>query len=206
MLFYEDKRRAYLRCGQCALVYVPDIFYLSADAEKAEYDLHDNQVNDAGYRGFLQRAWQPLQTLLARGSRVLDFGCGPGPALAAMMSEAGMQVSLYDHFYYPDPSVLTPHTYDAITATEVIEHLHTPAQVFTRWLALLKADGYLVVMTKQVQDANAFAGWHYKNDLTHVCFFSAQTFAWLAQQHGLVMTQCAADVVMFRKLENSASA
>ncbi len=200
-LFYEDKRRPYLRCAHCALVFVPPDFYLSAQAEKAEYDLHDNQVDDSGYRRFLQRAWQPLQPLLDQGSQILDFGCGPGPALAAMMQEAGMQVSVYDHFYFPDSDVLKAGKYHAVTATEVIEHLHAPADVFSQWLNLLLPKGYLVVMTKLVKDAEAFAGWHYKNDPTHVCFFSEQTFAWLASQYGLKMTMCAADVVLFQRLD-----
>ena len=37
-------------------------------------------------------------------------------------------------------------------------------------------------MTKLVRNQEAFAKWHYKNDLTHVCFFSRATFEWLSDQ------------------------
>lgn len=198
--FYEDKHRPYLQCGQCDLVFVPPVFYLSSEQEKAEYDLHDNQVDDAGYRKFLSRVWTPLAEKLSANSHVLDFGCGPGPALAAMMKEAGMKVSLYDHFYYPDPEVLIEAGYHGITATEVIEHLHTPGKVFASWVDMLKPNGWLAVMTKLVKDQSSFANWHYKNDRTHVCFFSRQTFRWLADQHGLTLTFHGNDVMLFNKI------
>lgn len=198
-LFYQDRHRPYLRCGICQLVYVPSAHYLSPENEKAEYDLHENQVTDAGYRRFLNRLWEPMQNKLQTGDQVLDFGCGPGPALGAMMEEAGMKVSLYDHFYFPNTQVLKTSTYEGITSTEVIEHLHQPGEVFLSWVNMLKAGGWLGIMTKLVKDQAAFAQWHYKNDRTHVCFFSRQTFQWLAQQHGLSLTFYGDDVMIMGK-------
>jgi 2-polyprenyl-3-methyl-5-hydroxy-6-metoxy-1,4-benzoquinol methylase len=129
---------------------------------------------------------------------VLDFGCGPGPLLANMMQHDGMTVSVYDHFYQPDKSVLKAGYYDAITSTEVIEHLHKPKEVFEKWLSMLKPKGLLGLMTKRVTDQAAFANWHYKNDLTHVCFFSEACFAWLADEYELTYTLDANDVIIFQ--------
>ncbi|MAA70562.1 MAG: hypothetical protein CL679_02420 [Bermanella sp.] len=201
--FHQDhskrSQRTYLQCEQCQLVFVPPEFYLSCDEEKAEYDQHNNDINDDGYRQFLNRLWQPLHARLQKQDHVLEFGCGPGPLLAKMMKDDGMQVSLYDHFYQPDTSVLTTNTYDAITSTEVIEHLHQPKDVFEQWLSLLKKGGHLGLMTKLVTSREAFAHWHYKNDLTHVCFFSEACFAWLAKRYGLTMTRFGADVIILQK-------
>ena len=201
--FHQDNnkrsQRIYLQCDQCHLVFVPAAFYLSADAEKAEYDRHNNDLNDDGYRRFLNRLWQPLKSHLQAKGRVLDFGCGPGPLLAKMMAEEGMQVSMYDHFYQPNRDVLQTSHYDAITSTEVIEHLHAPRLVFEQWLSLLKPKGFLGLMTKQVTSREAFANWHYKNDLTHVCFFSEACFKWLAQRYNLSMTLLGTDVIIFQK-------
>ena len=180
-------------------MFVPAAYYLTAEEEKAEYDLHDNQVSDEGYQRFLNRLWQPLSECLPQPSDILEFGCGPGPALAKMMEESGMNVSLYDHFYYPDQSVLTEAAFDAVTSTEVIEHLHKPKQVFEQWLHWLKPKGYLGLMTKLVKDQQAFAGWHYKNDRTHVCFFSVETFQWLAKRYGLTLQFHGQDVMIFQK-------
>ena len=64
-------------------------------------------MNDAGYRRFLSKLADPLMARLAPGARGLDYGCGPGPALAAMLREAGHEVALYDPFFAPDPAPLS---------------------------------------------------------------------------------------------------
>jgi hypothetical protein len=195
--FFADARRTYLRCGVCALVFVPAEFHLSAEEEHAEYDKHENDVDDEGYRRFLSRLFVPLNETLGEASQGLDFGCGPGPALAAMFREAGHTVALYDPFYAPDTSVLNGN-YDFISATEVVEHLYLPGHELSRLWRILSVGGTLGVMTKLVIDLEAFSRWHYKNDPTHVCFFSRQTWQWWAQQHGARLTFAAADVVLLR--------
>lgn len=196
--FYKDLLRQYLRCPQCQLVFVPEQYYLTCEQERAEYDLHQNSVEDAGYRNFLSRLAVPLAERLQPTAIGLDFGCGPGPALAAMLEEQGFQVALYDIFYQPDTSVLD-REYDFICATEVVEHLHAPGQVLAQLWGMLTRRGYLGIMTKLVRDREAFASWHYKNDLTHVCFFSDQTWQWWARKNGASLERLGADVILLRR-------
>jgi len=196
--FHRDRRRAYLRCGRCLLVWVPAAFLLSPDQEKAEYDLHQNKPDDPAYRGFLGRLATPLLQRLPAAASGLEFGCGPGPALAAMLREAGHKVTLYDPFYFPDPAALAG-SYDFITATEVVEHLHRPGAELQRLWGLLRPGGTLGIMTKLVRDREAFASWHYKNDPTHVCFFSRDTWIWWAGCHGASVVFPAADVILLAK-------
>ncbi len=196
--FAEDKRRPYLRCEVCALVFVPSGFHLSAALEKAEYDLHQNRVDDAGYRGFLSRLAEPMLARLQPASRGLDFGCGPGPALAAMLGEAGHPISLYDPFYFADRDVLG-RTYQFVTATEVLEHLHHPGAELDLLWSMLEPLGWLGVMTKLVIDAQAFEKWHYKNDPTHVCFFSRETFSWWASRYEAELEFVGSDVIFLRR-------
>lgn len=197
--FHRDRRREYLRCRECALVFVPRAYYLAREQERAEYDLHRNELDDPGYRAFLSRLARPLQARLPVGAHGLDFGCGPGPALAAMLRESGLEVKLFDPYYYPDRAALQGQ-YQFITATEVVEHLHHPGRELARLWELLLPGGYLGVMTKLVIDAQAFANWHYKNDPTHVCFFSVATWVWWADSVGAALERVAADAVLLHKL------
>ncbi|MFO8142554.1 MAG: class I SAM-dependent methyltransferase [Marinobacter sp.] len=197
----DDK--AYLRCVQCSATVMEPGCRLSVDAERAVYALHDNQPGDVGYRRFLAKLSGPLIEQLASGARGLDFGCGPGPALATMLEEAGFSVALYDPFFHPERSVLS-RRYDFITCTEVVEHLHRPAEVFRQLDALLKPGGWLAIMTCFQTDDDRFDHWHYRRDPTHVVFYREQTFAWLANHYGWRLEIPRKDVVLVQKTQNVA--
>ena len=104
----EDRHgvREFWDCGNCGLVFVPPKFHLPEDAEVERYLMHNNDPSDSGYRAFLSRLWDVLKPRLACGASGLDFGCGPGPALAQMMQEDGFETSLFDPYFFPDRSVL----------------------------------------------------------------------------------------------------
>jgi len=174
---------------------------LPSDAEKAAYDLHENDPTDPGYRRFLSRLFLPMLERLPPSSVGLDFGSGPGPTLSLMFAEAGHKMAIYDVFYAHETAVFSQ-TYNFITATEVVEHLHNPRMELDRLWSLLKPGGTLGIMTKQVIDRDAFAKWHYKNDPTHVCFFSRETFTWLAAQWQAELTFFHNDVIILCKKEN----
>ncbi len=196
--FHRDHRREYRRCAVCALISVAPQYLPSSEDEKAEYDLHQNTPDDAGYRRFLSRLFLPLSQRLSPASRGLDFGSGPGPTLSVMFEEAGHSMALFDPFYAPDVGSLAE-TYDFVTATEVVEHLHHPKVDLDRLWARLRPGGWLGLMTKLALDADAFARWHYKEDLTHVCFFSRATFFWLAQRWSAELTFVGQDVILLRR-------
>jgi SAM-dependent methyltransferase len=193
-----DKRRRYLQCAECDLVFVPPADFLSEQKEKQRYDTHQNSPEDQHYRQFLSRTFLPLNERLSPGSRGLDFGSGPGPTLSVMLQEAGHQVAIYDRFYAPDLSVFQ-NEYDFITATEVVEHLRHPQEDLDRLWSCLKPGGTLAVMTKLVLNPEKFAAWHYKNDLTHICFFSQSTFRWLAARWHAELEFKDRDVIFLRK-------
>jgi len=200
--FYQDKRRDYYQCQVCGLVFVPFSQFLSAADEKRRYDLHQNSPQDPDYRCFLSRLFMPLQKHLAPGSHGLDFGSGPEPTLSTMFEEAGHPMTLFDHFYEPVPAVLEQQ-YDFITATEVVEHLHDPRKELERLWSCLKQGGWLGIMTNLAVDQKTFSQWYYKNDLTHVCFFSQQAFSWLARHWQADVAFANNDVVFFQKRSTS---
>ncbi len=195
--YSQDRFRKYLVCLSCALVFVPEQYHVCEKQEKARYDLHNNQPDDPGYRKFLGRLYKPLCGQIPPGASGLDFGCGPGPALAAMFRESGYFIDVYDKFYAPDKEVFEK-TYDFIAAAEVVEHLRYPGHDLAGLKKLLKPGGILGIMTKLVKNRQAFNKWHYKNDQTHICFFSQQTFKWLALHWRMPVEFIGNDVILIR--------
>lgn len=174
---------------------------LSPEQEKAVYDQHQNNPDDMGYRQFLGRLATPLVERLPTGPLDgLDFGSGPGPTLSIMLEEMGYNMAIYDPYFAPDPSVLT-RQYDFVTCTEAIEHFNQPAKEWGLLLSMIKPGGWLGLMTKLATDAEAFTRWHYKNDPTHVSFFSRDTFRFLAQRDGLEVEFVGNDVILLRKTQ-----
>lgn len=203
-LFHSDKRRDYWRCGQCLLVFVDQDQHLPLAAEKAIYDLHQNNCADTGYREFLSRLAIPLLARLPASCTGLDFGCGPGPALAQMLEAGGHVVTLYDPIYAADPDVLNCQ-YQFVSCSEVVEHFRQPGNEFDRLFTLLQPGGWLAIMTKLVIDAEAFAKWHYKNDLTHIAFFSRSTFEWLARRYLCHIEFIGQDVIILQRSHHPSS-
>ena len=199
MLYFEDKNRVYLSCPNCCLVFVPREYYLTMEDEKKEYDLHTNDPADPAYCRFLSRLSTPLIERFSSNQKGLDFGCGPGPVLHQLLKDHGHTMDLYDPFYVNDTDVFS-NTYDFITATEVVEHLHHPGQVFERLFGLLRYGGWLGIMTKLIIDKESFSRWHYIRDLTHVCFYSQATFTYIAQKYNTSLSFIGDDVILLQKL------
>jgi len=190
--------RAYRRCDACLATFVEPDRLPSPELERREYGLHRNRIDDPGYRAFLDRLGRPLTERLRLGAFGLDYGCGPAPALATMLAEAGFEMAVWDPIYAPDPSRLAT-TYDFITCTEVVEHFHHPADEFRRLDSLLRPDGVLAVMTMFQTDDARFANWHYRRDPTHVVFYRPQTMQWIADRHGWTVEFPAPNITFFVK-------
>lgn len=197
--YHEDVHRRYIRCRGCELIFVPSGYWLSTGDERAEYDLHENNVDDPGYRRFLSRLVVPLLGKLAPNQCGMDFGCGMAPALAAMMEEGGHRMALFDPFYANNPGVLDK-TYDFICTTEVVEHLRDPLKEFSTLFSCLKPGGWLGIMTKMTRnDREAFSKWHYIRDLTHICFYHQKTFEHIAHTFSAEAHFLGQDVILFQK-------
>jgi len=190
--------RHYWRCAVCVATFLDPAQRLSSRAERDYYLTHRNDPADAGYRRFLARLADPLLQRLPADSTGLDFGCGPGPALAAMLREAGHTMAVYDPYFFPDEQVLAAQ-YDFITCTEVIEHLHRPAQVFRQLGTLLRPGGWLALMTRIQTDDARFAQWHYRRDPTHIVFYREATLRHVAARLGWDCEIRCPDVALWRK-------
>ena len=197
-LYCEHETGEYRLCDQCALVFVLPDAYLDEEQEKGRYDLHTNSPDDVHYRKFLSKVLDPVCERVPKGSFGLDFGSGPGPTLSKMFEENGYEMRIYDHFYAPDDEALDQR-YDFITSTEVVEHLYDPASVLDKLMRMLKPNGLLALLTQPYPPREEFSKWYYKNDPTHVCFYSLSTMRWLAKKHAVRLESVGKDIFMFIK-------
>jgi len=198
--------RDYWSCPFCLARFLDPRQLPGPELEHSHYLLHENDPDDPRYRRFLSKLAGPLLARLPAAASGLDYGCGPGPALAAMLSEAGHRMRLYDPMFHADSSALTGR-YDFITCTETAEHFHDPASEFDRLDALLEDGGLLAVMTCFHTNDDRFAKWHYRSDPTHVVFYSEQTMRTIAAARNWTCDIPVKDVaIMGKRLASGRSA
>ena len=174
----QDDRR-FFQCQICGLIFKDEKYILTADAEKMRYQEHNNSIENEGYvnmfRQFLDKAVLPF---VQPEADVLDFGAGPGPVLAELMSREGFSTTIYDPYFFPDMDYKEK-KYDLITSTEVFEHFFNPRREIKHLISLLKDGGLLAVMTNFYTEAGSFADWWYIRDDTHISLYSPKTFRWV---------------------------
>lgn len=189
--------RHYFHCPECDLIFVVSTDLLSVDEERKRYVLHENDINDPGYVGFLSQAVEPALPFLDSGMEGLDFGSGPGPALSMLLREKGLHCQDYDPVFGPS---LPDGSFDFIFSTEAFEHFHDPVKEMNLIDERLNPGGYLIVMSMWHHGPGNFRNWFYARDDTHVLFFSLKTFLFIASQwqYELILDD-GKRVVIFRK-------
>jgi SAM-dependent methyltransferase len=180
-LYARNKKREFLRCSRCELVFVPEHFYLTTEQERKRYDLHDNSIENKGYKEFLEKIVTVITDRFPRDCTILDFGSGANAVLATILDELGYSCESYDPLFniHCHNDTLT---YDAIIICEVIEHLRLLQDDFAFIKKRLKPDGTVIIRTQLYPDAGKFLNWWYIQDLTHINFFSPVTIAFVALQ------------------------
>ncbi len=196
--FKTIDKKNYFKCNFCSGLFVDSKHHLSSEEEKERYSLHNNTLYDPDYRIFLSKLYNPLVAELKKGSKGLDFGCGPGPALAEMFKEAGFCMDLYDPIFFPQkPS--TYKKYDFITCTEVVEHFYDPFNEFIKIDGMLAKKGIFAVMTNFYDESINFENWYYRKDPTHVVFYTIQTLQYIAEEMSWKFETPSKNVVFFKK-------
>lgn len=187
----------YFKCDKCFLLFTHRTALPSFETEKARYETHNNSPNDAGYVSFLNRAVQPTLAYLHADDAVLDYGCGPGPAVEFILQKEGIAVTNYDPIFFP---ALPNQKFDAVIATECIEHFHQTADEFDKMLRFLKPGGILTLMTDTYEESTDLGTWYYLKDPTHVSLFHHQTFLFVSQKWNLqLLERPERRVYIFRK-------
>ncbi len=170
----------YLDCTVCRSRFLHPSLFLPPDAEKAEYELHQNDIHDPRYQSFVRPITDAVIANHAPDAPALDYGSGAESVIAHVLRQAGFSMSQYDPFFRRDAPLLAQH-YDIITCSETVEHFHSPRSEFTRLAALLNPGGTLYISTLLYHDSIPFANWHYRRDPTHVFLYRRETFEWLRE-------------------------
>ena len=164
-----------------------------------------------GYFGDAKPAF--LELIDPRGLRVLDLGCGGGHngallkhagarevvgielhAGAAAQARKRLDAVVQGNLAHLDLAQLGDEPFDAILASDVLEHLAEPEAVLARALTRLRPGGVVVVSLPNVAHVVVFANllmkrWPRRNsgifDRTHLRFFAKRDMVRLLEGAGL---------------------
>ena len=177
-LFKKIESKIFYRCTNCFGIFLTPNLLPTFDEEKLRYELHNNDVNDGAYQNFVSPITSRVLQDFSQESSGLDFGAGTGPVISKVLEDKGFTIKLYDPFFHNYPELLE-NTYDYIACCEVIEHFHHPKKEFRLLQDLLSPKGKLYCMTEMFREQLIFENWYYKNDPTHVFFYSEKTMKWI---------------------------
>jgi len=176
MFMNEKQQMLYYHCRDCEYIFKHPSVYKALDEQKERYDLHENDVDNEGYRAYFQRFLDFVLPMVQKPENALDFGCGESSLLASMLEDEGIACDYYDPLFHPN-GLVDNKKYDLIVSTEVFEHLDQPKEVFEDLLGRLNVGGYLAIQTEfHPNEMGAFMHWYYTQDPTHIVFFRAKTF------------------------------
>lgn len=178
-------------CPTCQLITRELSDYFSHQEEVERYLQHQNSIDDSSYQNYFVQFIVETKLLENKDNRIvngLDFGSGPTPVLAHVLTHNyQVNMDIYDPIFSPNP-VYENKLYDFITCTEVIEHIKNPLETFNLFNKLLVPNGLLAIMTQfHPNHENLFLDWFYIRDRSHISFFTLRTVETLAAKTGFTL-------------------
>ncbi|MGD9761484.1 MAG: class I SAM-dependent methyltransferase [Candidatus Izemoplasmatales bacterium] len=156
-------------------------FFVSLETEKNRYELHSDGSDSPGYLNFVKPITDYVKNNFTTQDKGLDFGAGHSVVIADLLNESSLNVKIFDPFFHNFQELLND-KYDYIIACEVVEHFHNPLKEFTLLYSMLNPNGKLIIMTDPLRETTIFSNWYYKNDETHVFFYSLKTFQFIKEK------------------------
>lgn len=179
-LFDKPEKRQFLLCTSCTLVFVPQEYHVSIEAERRRYALHDNTITNSGYVRFLTEVITAISPGPDKNSMVLDYGCGEHAVLTRLLGDEGIACDAYDPLYpYQNPA---GKRYTIIVLCEVIEHCRNLQELLQSLRMLLHPGGTVCIRTQCYPEAAAISRWWYAQDVTHINFFSLPALETVARK------------------------
>ena len=181
--FSTSRQRDYYRCSNCDSIQLDQNMLLDHNSEKYRYELHNNDIDDPGYQKFVKPITSFVLDNFNSKDKGLDFGAGPGPVISKVLKDHGYDISQYDPYFHPNDQLLKQQ-YLYVIACEVIEHFNQPKNSFDILYKVLAKGGSWIFMTELYNDHIDFSHWYYKNDETHVIFYTEKTLQYLKDHYG----------------------
>lgn len=182
-ILFLSLEQKYFKCKTCCGIYASKEDLPDTKSEKERYELHDDDTSDDGYRKFVSPITCSIMRDFSDKASGLDFGAGTSAIISVVLKEQHYNIKNYDPYFHLHPELLKE-KYDYISSCEVIEHFYNPHKEFTLLKSMLKENSRLYLMTEVYEDEIDFASWYYKNDPTHVFFYTSETFEWIKSEFG----------------------
>lgn len=194
-VFFDEQ---FFKCTTCHSIFRSSKYFLSPEKEKCRYEEHNNDVHDTRYQNFVTPLVERICKNHIPSDIGLDFWAGTWPVITHLLQKQWYKVNLYDPFFHNDPNALEKR-YNFIVVCEVIEHFHHPKKEFQKLYNLLNIWGKLYIKTDTYNSDIDFWGWYYKNDPTHVFFYSTKTFLWIQKNLNWKKVETLERVTVFEK-------
>lgn len=188
------------RCLNCHVIFKSENIHLNPKEEEQRYQFHENDADDNHYFNFLIKLIQPIEGELAKIKSHLDFGSGKSSVFEKYFKDRGIESTCYDLYFFPNQESLNKQ-YDLVTCSEVVEHFNNPAIDWKTLVSTVKVNGILAIMTNFYLENNDYIKWWYKNDPTHVIFYTLESLNYIEQKYLLKLQYCdQKSIAIFRKL------
>ncbi|TPN84796.1 methyltransferase domain-containing protein [Aquimarina algicola] len=198
-VFSEVQHKKYLQCNECNSVMLDHSFFLSKNQERERYNLHQNDVYNLGYQNSVSTIIEKVVNNHSKHDKGLDFGSGTNSVVSYLLKNKNYDILEYDPIFKNKNDVLLDSNYDYIICCEVVEHFYRPIQEFQLLSRLLKPNGTLYCKTKLFTENINFDTWWYKNDPTHVFFYTPKSINWIKNKFNFGHVEVAKDVIIFQK-------
>lgn len=211
----DVKGKKYFFCDKCGGISLVKGFFAPNDQQKNRYMLHENTLDNLGYKkflcGFVDPVLEFLQEFIKKDElKIFDFGSGPSPCLCELLKtyiDSGKLskttiINNYDKFFTPKKNLIPS---DLCFCLEVVEHFENPIEDFMELSKCVKKGGYLAVGTilvpKNSYTVDEFSKWWYKDDFTHVSFYTEKSLEILGNKVGLkLVNKLSERIILFQKI------
>ena len=182
----------YAICDVCGFIFAPEFAnWTPEDFSEKIYNLNYSHVDPDYLDKRPNSNFNLLNSLFGNNKsciRHLDYGGGNGE-LSRLLGLSNWTSTNYDPFTSAHAKIDYSHTFNLITAFEVLEHVPDPNEIMKNLKLLIEEDG-LILFSTLVSDGNISTNerlnWWYASPRNgHVSLYSYKTLNILGGKHGL---------------------